>query len=287
MNQIIKISISIAFTLTTLFLSAQESENSLLWKIEGENIKPSYLFGTVHMMPKEQFEMPQKVINAIENSNLIVLELDMDDPNFQAEFMKHAMLPEGKEISDFMDEEEYKFLNTFLTTKMGVGLEQIKNYNPLMLTSMTLIAHMGKEFGSFEMEFIKIAKQQKIEILGLETVKDQMDAINSQSYDKQIDDLIKMLKDDEMTSMLDNMITLYKSENYKTLYDFLNDFFKQDEATINALLFNRNENWIPKIETYSKDKNVFYGVGAGHLGGEKGVIELLKQRGYKLIPVLN
>ena len=287
MNQIIKITTAIAFFLTSLIIGAQESNNSLLWKIEGDNIKTSYIFGTVHMMPKEHFEMPEKVTIAINNCEKIALELDMDNPNFQAEFLKHATLPKGKEIGNYMDEDEYKFLDTFLTTKMGIGLEKLKNYNPLTLTSMSLMAHIGKQFGSFEMEFIKLAQQKNMEILGLETIEDQMKAINSKSYEAQIDDLIEMLKEDGMVSMLDEMVTIYKSENFEELFSYLNRFFKQDKNTVDAMLFNRNENWIPKVEEFSKTNSVFYGVGAGHLGGEKGVIALLKQNGFKVSPVFN
>lgn len=287
MNHIIKITISLAIILTSLILGAQESENSLLWKVEGENIKTSYVFGTVHMIPKEHFNIPEKVTQAIEGCDKIAFELDMDDPNIQTEFLKYAMLSEGKEIGDYMDNDEYKFLDTFLTTKMGVGLEKLKNYNPLTLNSMALLAHLGKEFGSFEKEFIKLAQEKKLEILGLETVKNQMDAINSQSYEQQIDDLIKILKENKMVTMLDDMVTIYKSENYNKLFDFLNTFFKQDEKAVDALLFNRNKSWIPKIEEFSKENKVFYGVGAGHLGGEKGVIALLKEKGFKLTPIFN
>jgi len=287
MNQIIKLTTVVALYLTSLFLSAQESENSLLWKIEGDNIKTSYIFGTIHMMPKENFEMPKKVIEAIENSEIITLELDMDDPNFQAEFLKYAVLPEGKELSNYMDKDEYAYLDTFFTNKMGIGLEKLKNYNPLTLSSMSMIAHVGKQFASFEMEFMKMAKGKNMEIKGLETIKNQMDAINSKSYEVQIDELITMLKDDSIVSMFDEMLTIYNSEDYEKLFNFLNVYFKNDEKAVDALLYNRNKNWITKIEEISKQNKVFYGVGAGHLGGEKGVLTLLKQNGFKVTPVLN
>lgn len=287
MNLIIKITATIAFILTSFILNAQESKNSLLWKIEGENIKTSYIFGTLHMMPKDNFKMPSKVTEAINSSNLMALELDMDNPNFQTEFLKYAKLPEGKELKNYMDEDEYAFLDSYFKGKMGAGIEQFKNYNPLTLTSISMMFHLGKQFASFEFEFMKIANNNNIEIKGLETIQDQMEAINSKSYKTQIDELIAMLKDDSMLTMFDEMLVLYQSENYEELFDFLNEYFKNDDKAIDALLYNRNKNWIGKIEEFSKGNNVFYGVGAGHLGGEKGVITLLKQKGYKVTPILN
>ena len=69
---------------------AQETENTLLWKVEGKDIKPSYVFGTLHLLPQSDFLLKKKVENAFMETDLLVLELDMDDPGLQAETMKHA-----------------------------------------------------------------------------------------------------------------------------------------------------------------------------------------------------
>ena len=79
--------------IATLFIAPSLiAQNSLLYKVEGDNIKTSYVFGTMHMMPKKDFLLEEKVKNAFTTSDLVVMELDMDDPGMQTEMMKYAML---------------------------------------------------------------------------------------------------------------------------------------------------------------------------------------------------
>jgi len=81
------------------------------------------------------------------------------------------------------------------------------------------------------------------------------------------------------------MITQYKNENIEGLYESVNESLKEDPEFKKAILDNRNNNWISKIGELSKDQKVFYGVGAGHLGGDQGVISLLRIAGYTVTPI--
>ncbi len=280
--------ITAALLCVTLFsVKAQDNDNSLLWKVEGNGIKTSYVFGTFHMLPKEDFQLKDKVKDALAASELIVLELDMDDPTMQGEMMKHAAMPEGKTLVEFMDKEEYTLIDDYLKSKVGAGVEQFKNFKPLMVSSMVMMGYLGKDFASYEATLIGLAKEQQKEIKGLETVEYQMSMLDNQPYDLQLDEVVKLLNEtDSMEEMFNEMIAKYKTENIDGLYDYMEDYFTI-EGQMDDMLHTRNANWIPEIGTFSKDASVFYGVGAGHLGGAKGVINLLRDAGYTVTPVMD
>tara|TARA_R100000935_G_scaffold36196_1_gene57025 strand:+ start:135768 stop:136634 length:867 start_codon:yes stop_codon:yes gene_type:complete len=280
------------FTLVALALGlitgfAQQNDNSLLWKVEGNGIKTSYVFGTFHMLPKKDFELQNKVTNALQNSEILVLELDMDDPKMQTEMMQLSALKDGKTLAEFMDAEEYTLIDTYLKEKMGMGLDSFKTFKPLLVSSMVMMGYLGADMASYEASLITMAKEQEKEIKGLETVAFQMGVFDEQPYDEQLDEVVKLLKEkDVMKDMFNEMIALYKNENIEGLYDYMDDFFNGDQAQLDRMLHARNQNWIPKMSEYSKEQTVFYGVGAGHLGGTLGVVNLLREAGYIVTPVL-
>lgn len=278
----------IALIITLLAVSttfAQENEKSLLWKIEGNGIKTSYIFGTFHMLPKRDFIIKEKVKSAFETTSVTVLELDMDDPTFQTEMINNAMIKDGKTINEFMDADEYSIIDKYLTEKMGVGLAQFKSFKPLMVSSAVMMAFIGNDVASYEASLIGLTKEQNREIKGLETVAEQMNIFDEQPYDEQLDDIVKLLKEEGMLEMFNAMISHYKNEDIDELYNYMGTFYNQEQ--LDRMLHIRNQNWIPKIGTYSKEEAAFYGVGAGHLGGAKGVINLLREAGYTVTPILD
>lgn len=276
----------LAFCLGTISLVAQE-KSSLLWKIEGDDIKTSYVFGTFHLIPQEDFVFKDKVEKAIKDTEITVLELDMDDPQMMGSMQTLSQLDEGKKLSSYMDEKEYETLDTYFKEKMGVGMAAFNTFKPLAVTSMVTISMMGKQTASYETEIIKRTKAENKEILGLETPEFQIGVFETVPYEEQIDQIVEYLNEPEkMTKEFDTMITQYKNEDIEGLYNTMEESFKEDPEFKKAMLDNRNNNWIGKISEMSKGQKVFYGVGAGHLGGDQGVISLLKKAGYKVTPII-
>ena len=284
----LKNTLALVLLLVTVFsVKAQQNDNSLLWKVEGKGIKTSYVFGTFHMIPKESFNLKDKVKNALAISQLMVLELDMDDPSLQSEMIKHSAMPEGTTLVEYMDKDEYVLIDTYLKGKLGAGLDQFKSFKPLMVSSMVMMGYMGKDLASYEASLIALATEQQKEIKGLETIEYQMGVFDKQPYDIQLDEVVKLLEEkDAMGNMFNEMIEHYTTEDIDGLYNYMDGYFT-NEGQMDDMLHTRNANWIPQIGNYSKDHSVFYGVGAGHLGGEKGVINLLRKAGYKVSPVLD
>lgn len=267
--------------------SAPQLEKSLLWKIEGNGIKPSYLFGTIHLIAQDDYFMNQPTKDAFEEMEQVVLELDMDDPNMQMEMFSHAAMKDGMTLDKLITPEEYKQVDDFMTAALGGGLEMFKSWQPMLLSGILATKFIDGTPASYEGSFIQMASKSNKEILGLETVQEQLGAMGNITYEDQAKMLMESIQDmDESKKMFATLVDTYKNQDVAGLQKMMIDQSGGvDFAT--ALLDERNEKWIPKIGNFAKAKGTFFAVGSGHLGGEKGVIQLLRNAGYKVTAVTN
>ncbi len=288
MNILIKYFVIIIISFIVFVSNAQKTENSLLWKIEGDSIKTSYLFGTIHLIPQEDFIITPKVQQAFDASEVVALEIDMADPGFMKEVMEFSYLKDGEELKSFMDDNEYTLLDNYLRKHSATGIAPYQKAKPFLLMSAIMTSMVSKKAASYELSLIGMAKKSKKEIEGLETFASQVAIFDSQPYDEQIDGLIEMLEDAKKTKELYlKMVKFYKDEDISGMYDYMDEYLGKDPEMTKKLLDDRNNNWIGKIEAYSKKDAVFYAVGAGHLAGKQGVINLLKKKGFKVTPIFN
>jgi uncharacterized protein YbaP (TraB family) len=275
----------IVLLLCSLFLGVafgQKSENSLLWKISGNGLKePSYLFGTIHITCDAT--LSEKVKTALDKTQQLCLELDMDDPNLQAEMMNSMVMQNGVTMKSLAKPEDFKAVDAFLTTNLGFSAEMLNPVKPFMVSAMLYPKMLNCETQSVEAELIKIAKAQNEEVIGLETVGEQLAVFDAIPYQEQMNELVITAKDNMQRDKteLTEMMAIYKSENVEAMVTFTE---KSPNAMTSkygdVLLKNRNQNWISRMITIAKNKPTFFGVGAAHLGGKEGVIALLRKAGF-------
>lgn len=263
----------------------QTDYNSLLWKIEGENIQTSYLFGTIHLLPQESFEIKEKVATAFNASEQIVLEIDIDDPSMQMKMMQNASMKDGSTLDEIFSEEDYTAVSSALKESVGIGLEAMNSMKPFMIYSMLIGNLIEGTPASYELSFMQMAKDKELEILGLETVEDQMAVFDKIPYDEQAKDVIALVRNKEETQReFSEMVQAYNNEDVEKLYSII-DQYADTETEMDELIVKRNQNWIPVIGELAKEKVSFFGVGAAHLGGENGVIPLLRNAGYTVTSI--
>ncbi len=278
------------FLLSIFFISfghAQTStKGSLLWEISGNGItKPSYLFGTFHLMCKDQFSVSETLASKISSTDQFIGELKMDDPSMQASLMQKIILKD-QTIESLMDSSSFRKFNDAFKKITGIPATALNHYKPFYhLSLITLKTIPCINFVQPETELMQIAKKNHKEVLGLETVNEQMAAIDAQPLDSQIVSLQKMvLNFDSTKNMMNEMIEVYKKDDAELLYDYVQ---KQgtDGMDEEVLLVNRNKNWIPRIKKLMQDHSNFIAVGGAHLGGKTGVLALLRAEGYTVKPV--
>jgi hypothetical protein len=266
------------------FLKSQ-TDNSLLWKISGKGLKqPSYIYGTIHSVCPDDLYITKKVESSFAKCEKLVMEIDIDDPEMASKLQKLSYNKDQQNIkSQFSDSEELETVNSFFIDKYGAGLDQLGILKPFALLSMILQKSLDCNTPqSYERTFESMAGKQGIEILGLETIEEQVGLFDDVPVSDQIDWLVYYTSNEEnILADMEKMVDLYKQEDLNALASLMASYpeYKQIEY---RLLNERNQKWIPKIEKYAQENATFFAVGAGHLPGEEGVLNLLRNAGYKV-----
>ena len=276
---ILSLSIAAAF--------AQKLENSTLWKITGNGLDaPSYLFGTIHITCDATLN--EGVKKALDETEQLVLELDMDDPKMQGKMMSNMYMKEGKTLKDFVTDKEFTLIDSLFIKNLGMSVKMMQNVKPFFLSSSLYPKMIDCPMQSFELELVKIAQQQKEEIKGLETIESQLQIFDEIPYEEQISDLIRSAKDNLAYSKvaIKKLLEAYDKQDINAMLEMTGE---DEDSPISKyqekLLDERNKKWIPKIGEFAKEKPTFFGVGAGHLAGKNGVIFLLRKAGYTVTAV--
>jgi len=281
--------------LCTAFLSratAQSTDtlaHALLWEISGNGLKQSsYLFGTIHMIPKDQYDLPDHVLARLAQSDRLVLELDMDKATnvfSQLGLIPKMLMPDGIRIGDLVSSEDYQLVQEAIQ-KAGLPNGMIERVKPLFLSAL-LDPEMGKaaEAESYDLNLYRLATGNGIRHSGLESIKEQMAAFDAISLEDQAQMLVDQLKGGDETDEggFSDLVAAYKSEDLNQLAASMEAEAEGD--FLDVLLYDRNQKWIPLMAKMMKKERVFFGVGAGHLAGAKGVVRLLEAEGYILKPV--
>jgi uncharacterized protein len=259
------------------------AQDSLLWKIEGKGLnKPSYVLGTIHMLPQKDYFFNDAMKNAFEQSEQVVMELDMDDPQMSMQLLKFATMSDGSTLDKLLSPADYQKLDDLCKKSVGVGIAAFNKWQPMLVYSLILKEFLGEQPASYELSLVQMAQGANKEIKGLESVEDQTKAMSSISYAKQATYLGEHLKDMESQKALFlKMVALYKAQDLSGLLKYI----EQESGGVDfssTLLNERNANWIAPMIASAKAKPTFFAVGAGHLAGEKGVLKLLQKEGYRL-----
>ncbi|WP_313804736.1 TraB/GumN family protein [Flavobacterium sp.] len=282
MKKLLQSSFLFLATLTGGIVNAQTTANSsLLWEISGNGLqKSSYLFGTVHMMCESDFKMADKTKTAFAKSDKLALEIDMDDPVELMIMQQAAMSKEP--LSKTLSSEDYQKLDAFLLKKMGQNAKAYESYSLTTIMSMVMFKSLGCPPKMYELEFMQMAMAKKIETVGLEKIKAQLEFLGNAYSDKEI---ISQLEHYDSVYFKD-LMAIYNSEDIQKIHNMSTDPKFMNEEDRKWMLDIRNNNWAKKMPELMKDQSVFFAVGAAHLGGEQGVVQLLKNAGYTVKPIV-
>ncbi|WP_310391043.1 TraB/GumN family protein [Hymenobacter sp.] len=268
--------------------TAPAAAKSLLWEISGNQLaRPSYVFGTIHLLCADDLKVSEAVQKAIGNSQQVALELDMDSPTMAEEMRGLMMMPAGQTVQNCMSKEEYAAVSDYYTTQLQMPFAQMGTMKPFILATLLFPKMLGCPMGSYEMTLVELAKTKKMEVIGLETVADQMGLFDKIPCEKQARMLSDMVsKRAEAQQEFRELVKLYQAQDLNGLLQVAMDSkFGLKEYEV-QLLSDRNKRWIPLMAQHAAAKPTFFAVGAAHLGGPAGVLALLRQQGYQVKPLL-
>ena len=272
---------------------SSDLENSLLWEISGNGLaQSSFLYGTIHLIDKEDYFLPQGTLSAMDQSEEIYFEIDMSEMSDVSKLMpllQKAYMDDDLTLKDLLDDNEYEIVQDHFK-ELGLPLFFMERIKPMFLTvfasgDMNPGDIQSGKVKSYEMEFNKIAEESNKPVGGLETIEYQISIFDSIPYKDQADMLIETIKaGDTGDDQFAELVELYKNQDVAGLYNVMKTDESIDEFE-DVLLVQRNKNWIPVMSDKMTTKRTFFAVGAGHLGGSFGVINLLREAGYTVTAV--
>ena len=291
----------LAFLLVSFGCSGQSQEtinpvqNSLLWEVSGNGLtKKSYVFGTIHLIPQEKYLWTDVMEAAFRKSDQVYFELDIEqmaDPMAMMGMMKYIFMSNDTTLSDLLTEEEYALVDSHFK-KLGMPLFLFERMKPFFLT-VFLSEDMAKgnlqdgSLLSYEMVLNDKAKQEAKPTSGLETIEFQASIFDKIPYREQAQMLISALQEDATNEpQMDQLVQFYLDQNISALGKMIAEQSSSSPAGWEDDLLNRrNSNWIQQMKPLMQSSSVFFAVGAGHLPGEKGVLQLLMKEGYTVTPL--
>ena len=287
----------IALTVTTLGASAQ-----LLYKISGHGLtSPSYIVGTYHLASVSFVDSIPGMRKAMADCQQTYGELvmsEMFDADSLALMQQAMLLPEGMTLSKLLSEDEMGRLNAYMKNLLGMDMtnpllaQEMGKMTPTALsTSLTLLAFMKKSVridvqNGFDDYFQKEARKEGKGIGGLETMAFQVNVLfNGMTLERQKELLMCQVDNAEfMDTMTEDIIRAFYAQDIeavkKAMDEKLHNSCDNTPEEDAALIVNRNADWLTKMPALMAQKPTLFAVGAGHLPGEKGVLNLLRQAGY-------
>ena len=279
--------------LASLSVNAQSkkpSYNSLFWEITGNNLKkPSYLFGTMHLSNKMVFHLSDSFFTAIKNADVVALELNPEDWQNDMQRLEKG----SKEYSNFYSNYYTDYLqeSTFTSNDFLGNLRGVLRYVPAVNNQLLYrtdkwsedyqedtyldlyIYQTGKRLGkqTAGVETFMGAQQMEIEARVDAALEEKKKPKTNNKYSDGVN-AVQAMQDAYRRGDLDMLDSLTKESNTSDSYT-------------EKFLYKRNETQANSMDSIMRNKSLFVGVGAAHLPGERGVIELLRKKGYKLRPI--
>ena len=276
---------------------AQKS-GTLLWKISGKDLsKPSYLLGTLHLKSGEYLDSIPGARAALQSCEQVVGEVNTADmAAMQMQAQQAMMMNSDTTYRMLYSAEDYKFVNEKVTSFIGAGLGQLGMLKPAAINQMVVLFAFQKYFPDINIEntldvYIQAeaVKEQK-PVVALETAEHQLYVLfGMTSIQRQADDLLCAMKNiDKILAFAPELINDYNQGDLDKLYQSLeknNEICPSTTSEMDALNKDRNAAWMQKLPEIMKEKSSFIAVGALHLAGEEGLLNLLTEAGYTVEPV--
>ena len=283
-----------------VLLLAVAAQAQLLWKVSGNGLgRPSYIFGTHHMAPATMIDQIKGMDQAISACDVVVGEVEKDSltsPEVQARMAQDMIAPLDSTLDKLLTTEEYsiveKVFNKYFGA-MGVKLSQMKNLKPSAISTQMQAMQALKYFPSFDAtNLIDVAVQTRANdagrpSAGLESVQEQIDLLFNGPLMEQAKGLVESCKQDEFFQVQSAaLVDAYMAQDLDKILTVMTDAtMGGSEEAMDALIYNRNRAWVVKLIEMMPERACLVCVGAGHLPGDQGLIQLLRNEGYTVEPI--
>ncbi len=279
------------YTASISTANAQVVENSILWEISGNGLdKPSYLFGILNFLPKEQFTVPKKVGLLIDDCEVFATK-NVFNHSTQDELNQAVRIPDDGMINDYLSDNELNQLRILLMVELGVREHsyhfEYSRLQPIILVPTLTALYLGKNIVYLEPELAHLAHKSRLEFVGLGTTQEEIDAFKEFPIQDQVEALKYTVNNfDEHIEDYNQMVQNYlEDQDLAKIKDEILKATNRSQTFQEVYYDSRNKAWVKVIEELVNKKPTFIAVGAVHLEGESGLIELLRKEAYTIKPI--
>jgi uncharacterized protein len=277
-------------TLVAIFLNAltEASAQSLLWRLDIPGVEsPSWVFGTMHARCAKDIRFSDALLEAINTTDVLALELDLDDPALPGGIAKYAFMPRDSSLRVLLSEGEYDTLSSYLRDSLSMAIPNVESMRPLFLIGLLIGKVLGCTPVAYEDRLMTAAKAKGKEIIGIETVEEQFHAFATIPLREQARMVLDMIREmDKTRESFRRLDDAYSRADLDTLLSLAKESESDYGRYDDALLRERNHRWIPRILEIAGKRSTLFAVGAGHLPGDDGILALLRAAGCTVTAVI-
>lgn len=284
-----------------LLLVATAVHAQLLWKVTGNGLgRPSYILGTHHMAPSTMIDQIKGMNEAIAGCDIVVGEVEKDSlmsPEVQARMAQAMVAPLDSTLDKVLTPADYgiveKVFNKYFGT-LGMKLKQVNNLKPSAISTQMQAMQAIKYFPNFDANsLIDVMVQTRANeagrpSVGLESVDEQINLLFNGSIANQAKGLVEACKQDEFFQVQSAALAdAYLAQDLDKLLAVMTDTTMggDSEEEMEVLIYSRNRSWAEKLKVIMPERACLVCVGAGHLPGEQGLLQLLRNAGYTVEPM--
>tara|TARA_Y100000589_G_C27195221_1_gene646536 strand:- start:3702 stop:4499 length:798 start_codon:yes stop_codon:yes gene_type:complete len=263
-------------------------QNSLLWQITKENVKDtSYLYGTIHLANKKYFHVNSKVHEIKKKVDAGIFEI-VFEPDSMAFIASSLKANPGEKLEDICSVEERTVIFNYFKSKLGLQKLVVNQFKPIALTTLLFQIILPPDTtGAIDQLLQNDFKRMGKTVASLESVQMQHDLLYGLPIDFQKKELLDAVqKEDSLKTAFYQIDSVYRNQDIKGVAILLDDLKNHKYLSKELLNDSRNIRMIPKIEHLLTQQSNLICVGAAHLSGKSGLIELLRLKGYKVSAVL-
>ena len=268
-----------------------QAPQTLLWRISGKDItRPSYLFGTMHVLCAKDALLSDSLRAAIKNCDEIWFEIDLSDMTGMFNSLQYMRMNDSKTLSDLLKPDEYARVKDYFAKHVAMmPFSMLERFKPMLISGLIEEQELDCETtDGMELTIMKESRTWHKPINGLETAEFQASLFDSIPYEEQARELVKSIDSSEQNKKLtQQLVQLYNKQDL----DGIDSLSRQEDPEMSSymdlLLYGRNRKWAKKLDGLLRKKSMLVAVGAAHLPGKGGVIDLLRKEGYTVEPVKN
>lgn len=286
--------IFVAFACKQKEAEVPASGNSLLWRVSGNGLeKPSYLYGTVHIICSEDAALSANFKKIIGRADAVYFEVDLDNMEEMLSSIDQMKMKGDTTLETLLSEDDFEKVKQFVEDNNSIlPFSEMKKFLPILVSTILVEQIMDcDERTGIEEAVMEVAKKNKKPVHGMETSAYQFSLMDSIPYAEQAKELVAFVdsaaNEERLKAEMDRFYDAYLDQD---MYKVEKITMEMDSTLIkyaDMLLYDRNRNWVVKLKELMPRNSIVVAVGAAHLPGKNGLIDLLKKEGYEVTALEN